>query len=134
MKKPHVILAVLVPVLLLVLWTQTRDDQVSFPENFKNESSARAFLKEQVAEGKMTEIEARLRLAEALVQINKRQTKKEYIQKIMDKHYLDESQVKDFLIKQKQEKGKGKYLQKKQSTSDQTKSKGGGISNDISSC
>lgn len=129
MKKTHLILAILLPTLFLLAWFRFGADQEEIKQSFKDENSARQYLKAQVAEGNMTEIEARVRLAEALVQVNKKDRKKNYIRKIMEQEGLNEDEVKDYLIKLKQEKSKKQKFPKSkvnettQETAKETKGK-----------
>lgn len=106
MKKPHIILAFLILALLVLAWSRIGSSQEKYPHTFSDESAARQYLKAQVAEGNMSEVEARVRLAELLVQFKKKDRKNEYIRKVMEKQGLNEDEAKEFLIKQKQSKGK----------------------------
>ena len=113
MKKNYKsILLILLPVLLIATWWQFWSVQPPSIPKFKDEASARQYLKTQVADGAMTELEARVRLAEALVQINKKDGKKDYIRKVMEKQGLTEKEAWEFLVKQKQVKGAKSKLQK----------------------
>ena len=112
MKKPHLIIAILVPALLALAWFRFGTEQEEYQQSFQDEASARRYLKTQVADGNMTELEARLRLAEALVQINKKDRKKGYVRKIMEKQGLNEEEAKEYLIKLKLEKFKKSKFQK----------------------
>ena len=116
MKKPQLILAILLPALLVLAWFRFGAERDELKQSFQDETSARQYLKTQVADGNMTELEARVRLAEALVQINKKDRKKGYIRKIMEKHGLNEEEAKGHLIKSKQEKAKKSKFQKNETS------------------
>ena len=73
MKKQHLLIGGILVAIAALVWVFFGTQSTESLPAFKSESEARAFLKEQVADGRFSELEARVHLAEALSQIKKQE-------------------------------------------------------------
>jgi len=96
-----------------VAWWWTGRETADPIPAFKDERAARTYLKSQEAAGKMTQVEAQLRLAEAISSIQKRQRKDswrkaytEKIRQIMDEQGISEEEA-QAILKDKLKNKKG---------------------------
>jgi len=112
-KLPYLLLAALV--IGIVWWMLGRETAEPIPA-FKDETAARTYLKSEVAAGNMTQIEAQVRLAEAISSIEKRNRKKGWqqayagkVKEIMEEKGISEEEAKGLLKERlKNKKGTGK--------------------------
>lgn len=115
MKKQSLLAGCVLVAIVGLIWLVFGNQRsVSVPA-FKSEAEARSFLKEQVADGNISELEARVRLAEALSQIKKQERRqswwKEYeedISQLMEKKGISEDEAKALLKNSMKGKRKSK--------------------------
>jgi len=74
-KNKGILIGFTVVAILVLLWSVFGNELFDNQPTFKNETEARVYLRSQVASGKMSEVEAQLRLAEIIAGQNKAQRK-----------------------------------------------------------
>ncbi|MDA7667417.1 hypothetical protein N8611_00270 [bacterium] len=131
MKKQHLLIGGILVAIAALVWVFFGTQSTESLPAFKSESEARAFLKEQVADGRFSELEARVHLAEALSQIKKQERRqgwwKEYeedIRQLMEKNGIGEDEAKELL--KRSMKGKKKPAASKKGSGKTAKDKAAG--------
>ena len=101
MKKQQFLVGCLLVALAGLAWLVLGQQDSRSSPIFKSEAEARTFLKAEVATGNISELEARVRLAEAISQVKKQDRRqnwrKEYansIQELMEKEGIGEDEAK----------------------------------------
>lgn len=104
MKKQSLLIGGILIAIVGMVWLIFGNQASVSQPDFKSEAEARSFLKDQVAEGTISELEARVRLAEALVQVKKQERRqdwwKEYqedIRQLMEEKGVSEDEAKALL-------------------------------------
>ena len=131
MKKQHLLIGGILVAIAALVWVFFGTQPTLSLPAFKSESEARSFLKEQVADGRFSELEARVHLAEALSQIKKQERRqgwwKEYeedIRQLMEKNGIGEDEAKELL--KRSMKGKKKPATSKKDSGKTAKDKAAG--------
>jgi hypothetical protein len=111
-KKQHLLTGSVIIAIISLVWLMFGKQPSESLPTFKSEAEARSYLKDQVADGSMSDLEARVHLAEALSQVKKQERrqgrKKEYeegIRQLMDEKGVSEDEAK-VLLKRSMKGGK----------------------------